>query len=225
MRKINQFFDKLFDVIPGYVFGLLAFVIGFSGDLIAMVLSPEYQMWRSSISLLGLNPGGIYLRLGLILSGIFALFFIIYLGKILKDENVNDLLRKLAIGCGIFTTVNGILTGAFTGVTELIIYLHGVFALFSFIGGAIVYPLFTFLIAKSSKFSKSTFYIGVIVSTIVVSYMIPFFITNFCSVYQEICFSLGETIWLIMPTYEWIMIFAILFWYFSISIYMVMNDL
>lgn len=225
MRKINQFFDNLFDAIPGYVFGLLAFITGISGDLVAMLLSPEYQMWRSSISLLGLNPGGIYLRLGLIVSNIFAILFIIYIGKILKDENINDNIRKLAIGCGIFTSVSGILTGAFTGVTELIIYLHGLFALLSFIGGAVVYSLFAFLIAKSSKFSKSITYISIIISVIVISYLIPFFITNFCSLFMEVCYSLGELIWLIMPIYEWTMIFAVLFWYLSNSLYIASKKL
>jgi len=225
MRNINQFFDNLFEKIPGYVFGLLAFFIGFSGDLIAMLLSPGYQMWRSSISLLGLNPGGIFLRVGLIISNIFAMVFIIYLGKTLKDEDINDTIRKLAIGCGIFTSVSGILTGAFTGVTELIIYLHGLFALLSFIGGAVVYSLFAFLIAKSSKFSKSITYISIIISVIVISYLIPFFITNFCSLFMEICYSLGELIWVIMPTYEWTMIFAVLFWYLSNSLYIAYKKL
>ena len=219
MNKINQFFDNLFDIVPGYVFGLLAFITGFLGDFLALLFSPGYQMLRSSISLLGLNPGGIYWRLGMIISNIFAIFFLIYLGKILKDENFNDIIRKIAIGSGIFTSVSGILTGAFTGVTELIIYLHGIFALMSFIGSAVLYSLFAFLIAKNSKFSKPIAYISIIVGAIVVSYLIPFFITNFCSVFTGICYSFGELIWLIMPTYEWTMVFAILIWYLSNSLY------
>lgn len=219
MNKINQFFDNLFDIVPGYVFGLLAFIFGLLGDLLALLFSPGYQMLRSSISLLGLNPGGIYWRIGMIISNIFAIFFLIYLGKILKDENINEIIRKIAIGSGIFTSVSGILTGGFTGVTELIIYLHGIFALLSFIGAAALYSLFAFLIAKNSNFSKSITFISIITSAIVVSYLIPFFITNFCSLFKEICYSLGELIWLIMPIYEWTMIFAVLFWYLSNSLY------
>jgi hypothetical protein len=216
----NRFFDRLFNIIPGYIFGLIAFSIGFSGDLVGILLSPNYQMWKSSISLLGLHPGGMYMRLGMIISNIFAAFFIIYLGKSLKDESRNDIVRKLAIGCGIFTTLSGILTGFFLGRTELLIYLHGMFALLSFVGGAVFYSLITFLIAKSSKFSKSITYIGIIISGIVVSYLIPFFITNFCSLFMSICYSLGESIYVIMPTYEWTMIFAILSWYLFNSIYL-----
>ncbi len=225
MRKFNQLFDKLFSIIPGYIFGLLAFIIGFLGDIVAILLSPEYQMWRSSISLLGLNPGGLFLRYGLIISNIFAIPFVIFFGRALKDENVNEFVRKLAIGCGIFTSVSVILTGAFTGRTELYIYLHGLFALLSFIGGAFVCSIYTFLLVKNPKFSKSITYTGIVISGIVVSYLIPFFITNFCSLFEDVCYSLGETVYIIMPTYEWIMIFAILFWYLSNSIYIAKKKL
>ncbi len=219
MRKFNQFFDKLFSIIPGYIFGLLAFTIGFLGDIVALLLSPEYQMWRNSISMLGLATGGIYLRLGLIISNIFAIPFVIYFGRVLKDENVNEFVRKLAIGCGIFTSVSVILTGAFTGRGVFLDTMHGVFALLSFIGGAIFCSLYTFLVVKNRKFSKSIFYIGFIISGIIVSYLIPFFITSFCDLFQNICYSLGVAIYIIMPTYEWTGIFAILFWYLTNSIY------
>ncbi len=225
MRSINQFFNNLFDEIPGYVFGLLAFIVGILGDLIAMLLSPRYQMWMSSMSLLGLNPGGIFWRIGLIISNLFAIPFVIYFGRALKDQNVNEFVRKLAIGCGIFTSVSAILTGAFTGITELIILLHGLFAFLSFIGGAVVCSIYSFLVAKNPKFSKSIAYTGIVISGIAMSYLIPFFITNFCSLFKDFCYSFGETIYIIMPLYEWTMIFAILFWYLSNSVYMKIKKL
>jgi len=220
MKKINQFFDNLFDIIPGYVFGLLAFIIGFSGDLIALLITPGYQMWRSSISMLGIQTGGIVWRIGLIISNIFAIPFVIFFGRKLKDDNVNEFVRRLAIGCGIFTSVSVVLTGTFTGTTILLNYLHGVFALFSFIGGALTCSIYTFLVLKNTKFSKSITYTGIIISGIVVSYLIPFFITSFCDLFRNICYPLGEAIYPIMPIYEWTMIFAILFWYLSNSIYL-----
>ena len=220
MKKINQFFDSLFDIIPGYVFGLLAFSIGFLGDLVALLVTPEYQMWRSSISMLGLLTGGIFWRIGMVISNIFAIPFVIFFGRTLKDDNVNEFVRRLAIGCGIFTSVSVVLTGIFTGTTILLNYLHGVFALFSFIGGALTCSIYTFLVLKNTKFSKSITYTGIIISGIVVSYLIPFFITSFCDLFRNICYPLGEAIYPIMPIYEWTMIFAILFWYLSNSIYL-----
>jgi hypothetical protein len=225
MRKLNQFFDKLFSIIPGYIFGLLAFIFGFLGDILALLVSPEYQMWKYSISMLGLQTGGIFLRSGFIISNIFAIPFVIFFGRALKDENINEFVRKLAIGFGILTSVSVILTGAFTGTTPLLDYLHGVFALLSFIGGAIVCSIYTFLVAKNSKFSKPIRNTGIVISGIVASYLIPFFITNFCSFFPNICYSLGEFIYIIMPTYEWVMIFAILLWYLSNSVYMAKKKL
>ena len=220
MRSINQFFDNLFDEIPGYVFGLLAFIFGILGDLVAMLLSPRYQMWNSSISLLGLYPGGIFWRMGLIVSNIYAIPFVIYFGRVLKDDNVKELVRKLAIGCGIFSAVNAILTGAFTGTDKLISDIHGIFALLSFIGGALTCSTFSFLLVKNSKFSKPITYTGIVISGIVISYLIPFFITNFCNYFQDICLPFGQAIYPIMPIFEWVMIFSILSWYLSNSAYL-----
>jgi hypothetical protein len=220
MRKINQILDKLFSTIPGYIFGLLAFIIGFLGDVVALSLSPNYQMWRSSISLLGLNPGGIFWRIGLIFSNICAIPFVVYFGRVLKDDSINEIVRKLAIGLGIFTSTSAILTGIFVGRTELFIYLHGIFALLSFIGGASVCSIYTFLVSKNPKFSKSIMYTGIVISVIAVSYLIPFFITNFCSLFMNICYTFGQNVYIIMPVYEWTMILAILTWYLSNSIYM-----
>ena len=62
MKRINEFFDNLFKVIPGYIFGLLTFVVGFSGFILALLFSPEYVMWEKSISLLGHQTGGIFSR-------------------------------------------------------------------------------------------------------------------------------------------------------------------
>lgn len=225
MRKINQLFDKLFSIIPGYIFGLLTFIIGFLGDFIALLLTPEYQMWMNSISMLGLLTGGIFLRAGFIISNIFAIPFFVYFGRTLKDENVNEIIRKIAIGCGIFTAVSVILTGIFTGRGVFLDTSHGVFALLSFIGGAITLSVFTYLLSKNPKFSKSITYSSIVFTGITVTYLIPFFITTFCDTFQNICYSLGVAIYTIMPTYEWIMIFGILLWYLSNSIYMAKENM
>jgi hypothetical protein len=225
MRKINQMVDQLFNTIPGYIFGILTFTIGLLGDVLALVFSPEYQMWRSSISWLGVQTGGMFLRLGFIVSNIFAILHIIYLGRSVKDENVNDLVRKIAIGCGIITSINFLLTGIFSGTDPLNSYLHGVFALFSFLGGALTTSIFTYLFSRNPRFSKSIVYFNIVISGIVISYLIPFFITNFCNLYQNICFSFGAAVYIIMPTYEWIMIFGILLWYLLNSIYLAKKKL
>ncbi len=223
MKKINEFFDKIYNLISGENFGFLTFIIGFTGDILALVISclmGDYVMWEKSISVLGHRTGGIFLRLGNIISNIIAILFIIYLGRVLKDENINENLRKLTVAVGIFTSISAALTGIFTGVNEFISNLHGSLALLSWIGGAITCTLFGYLMLKNSKFSKSIMYFNFIIAGIFISYLIPFFITNFCNYFPEICYSFGRAIYTIMPIYEWIVIFSILLWYLVNAYYL-----
>lgn len=160
MKKINEFFDKIFNFTPGYIFGFLTFIIGFTGDILALLISGlagDYVMWEKSISILGHRAGGVYLRGGLVISNILAIPFMIYFGRSLKDANINENLRNLTIGDGIFASTRAVLSGTFSGVNEFISSLHSLFALLSWIGGAIVCALFGYLILKNSKFSKSMY--------------------------------------------------------------------
>ena len=221
MKKINGFFNKVFSSIPGYVFGFLTFLIGILGHIVALILSPEYVWWDKSISILANHhPGGIYLRIGLIISNIIAIPFVIYIGRALKDENVNDNLRKLTIGCGIFVSIVAILTGSIAGANLLAKNLHGLFALLSWIGGTVVCLLFGLLMLRNTKFNKSITRFSFVVALIFGTYLIPFFITNFCNYYQEICYSFGQKIYIVMPIFEWVVMFSILFWYLINSIYL-----
>ena len=221
MSKVNKFFDELFDLIPGYIFGLLYFFIGLIGDIIALLLSPDYIMWKKSISILGHHPGGIFLRVGLIISSIFSILFIVYMGRVLKQESVNNNLRKLAVITGIFSSAAAIFTGTFSGFNEFISSLHGLGALLSWIGGAIFCILFSIVMLQSTNFSKKAAYAGFIVAGIFLTFLIPFFITNFCNLYVDICYSFGRRVYLILPTYEWVVIFSILFWHLFYSSYIV----
>jgi len=223
MKRINEFFDNLFKVIPGYIFGLLTFVVGFSGFIIALLLSPEYVMWKKSISLLGHHPGGIFSRMGLIISNTFAIPFLIYLGRALKDENVSEKVRKIAVGMGIFISVNAILTGAVSG--GVLSDLHGLFALLSWMGATVVCLIFGHLMLKSSKYSKSAACFSFIIAGIFSSFLIPFFITNFCNALPDICGLFGEKVYTIMPVYEWVIVFSILFWYLCNSIYILRKEI
>ncbi|UCD01258.1 MAG: hypothetical protein JSV23_10305 [Promethearchaeota archaeon] len=219
MEKVNQFIDKLFNFVPGYVFGFLTFFILFLGDIIALILSPEYYMWESSISVLGLHSGGVYLRLGLIVSGLTSIPFMIYLGRILKSENAKEYLVKITVITGIFYSICATCTGIFTGVNVVIDFVHGIFALFSWIGKAVFCTLLSILMLKDSRFSKLQIYLSFIVAGIFFCYLIPFFITVFCAIYASICYELGETIYLIMPVFEWILMFSVIFWYLINSSY------
>jgi hypothetical protein len=225
MSKVNDFFDKLFSKLPAYIFGLLTFVIGFFGFIIAILLSPEYVMWEKSISVLGHQTGGIYSRMGLIISNTIAIPFLIYWGRSLKDESVNEKIRKIAVGTGIFVSVIAALSGAVTGGAQIIKEIHGLFALLSWVGGIIVCSLFGFLMLKSPKYLRSAANFSFVIAGIFGSFLIPFFITNFCSAAPDICGSFGQQVYTIMPIYEWVVMFSILAWYLFNSIYILRNKI
>jgi hypothetical protein len=220
MERVNEFLNKIFNVIPGYIFGLITITISILGVVLALIFTPEYEMTKNSISVLGDSEGGIFLRTGFIISGLIAILFFIYLGKVLKDKTVNELHRKIAVATGIFASISVSLTGTFSGVNELIKSIHGMFAVFGWFGNLAVFILFSLIILKNSKFSKPPVYVGFIASGILGVYLLPFFITNFCNYFRDICYSFGQTVWIIMPTYEWIVYFSISFWIFFISSYM-----
>ena len=69
----KSYFDNVFNFTPGYIFGFLTFIIGLTGDILALLLSGlagDYVMWEKSISILGHRTGGISLRVGLVISNI-----------------------------------------------------------------------------------------------------------------------------------------------------------
>ncbi|MFX0142770.1 MAG: hypothetical protein ACFE9C_01735 [Candidatus Hodarchaeota archaeon] len=221
MRKLKDFFDKVFNLIPGHIFGILSFIFGIVYIIIALLLTPEYIMWRSSISYLGIQTGGIFLRIGLIISNIFSIPFIISLGRALKDKNTNENIRKIAVLFGILSSLSVILTGVFTG-GGIISDLHGLFALLSWIGGAITCSIFGLLMLKSPNFTKVMSAFSIIIGGIFATYLIPFFITIICS---YVCYSFGEMVYQIMPVWEWGLIFSTLLWYLFNSIYIKLKGL
>ncbi|MFX1278868.1 MAG: hypothetical protein ACFFA3_05580 [Promethearchaeota archaeon] len=225
MGKINDFFDILFRHLPGYIFGLLTFMIGTSGFIIAILLSPDYILWEKSISVLGHQPGGIFSRIGLIISNLLAIPFIIYIARTLRDDHMNEKIIKSAVGIGIFISIVAALSGVISGRVQFIKDLHGLLALFSWIGALIVCFLFGYLMLKNQKYSKSAVYFSFIIAAIFASFLIPFFITNFCSANPNICGTFGTRVYTIMPTYEWIVMFSILFWYLFNSIYILRNKI
>ena len=226
LTTFSLLYRVTFNDIPGYIFGIFMAIVGFSTNIVAIILSPDYVMWKKSISVLGHHPGGIYMRIGLVFSYTLAIPYIISLGRALKEETVNENIRKLAVGSGIFVSITTVLTGTFSGINPFISLLHGLFALMSWLGGVVVCLLFGYSMLKNSKFTKLITNFSFTVTGILICYLIPFFIVNFCNLFPESspAYSLGRSIYTIMPTFEWVVIFSILIWYLSGAIYLLNKD-
>ena len=64
MKKQFSFFNKLNNLFPGSVFGLISFGISIFTHLIGVLLYPNYNMTKIAISFLGDGYGGIIYRVG-----------------------------------------------------------------------------------------------------------------------------------------------------------------
>ena len=198
MEKINQIFDKLFEKVPGGVFGLLSVSIGIFIDIIGLSF-PGYSIFTHTVSSLGIGPAGLLFNIGLILCGITAIFFDIYLGKSISMDNDNEMVKKTVVAISIISSISLSLVGFFpiNQENDIIIFFHGFFAAISFIGGLIYMIIFSLFILKDQKFMKLQAYMGFTVC--------GFFILYFCT---------------LVPLTEWLVIFSIIIWTIFTSSYM-----
>ncbi|MHA2130286.1 MAG: hypothetical protein ACW99L_09965, partial [Promethearchaeota archaeon] len=65
------------------------------------------------------------------------------------------------------------------------------------------------------------------ITGILIFYLIPFFIVNFCNLFPETSsvYAVGRSIYLIMPSFEWLIVFCVLFWFLINSIYLLRENI
>ncbi len=195
--QLRQVLNKIFKVIPGPYWGLISMIIGLLGDIIAILMTPDYNV-NYMVSYLGTGPGALFFNLGTILSGTLALVFYLYLIPILKSNNVIEKIHRTALIFAILSCTFFILIGFFPSITtnSVLIIVHGFVAMSSLICGSIYISLFGYMMLKGEKFLKYHVYSAAIVVVI------------------EIAFLLTWT-----PFIEWMAVIAITHWIFSLSFY------
>lgn len=199
--KILNVIHKLYNPI----FGFLSVIVGLIGDLLASLLFPEFNL-TYMISALGVGPGGIFFNLGLLISGLFALLFYLYLIRAIK---MNDWVEhKKLLQITKFSSINSCVFFCFIGIfpaikgNSLMTLLHGLSAGISCLIAIIYLTSFGVLFLKSINFLKFHSYLSFVT-------VIPFVLFLFT--------------W--TPLTEWIMTFAILIWITLIASYTVIRKM
>jgi len=204
MEKLKINILQILNFMPLPFYGLLSAFVGIAGDIIAILLFPNFDLGYM-ISDLGTGPGAIYFNIGTFLSGVFAILTYLHIVEILEKENINHP-KVLRIGkvFAINSCVFFALIGVFPSVRSnlLLFVVHGMVALISLLSGVIYLSAFSYLFFKSEKFSGLVGYLPLIA----VSCIVPFLFS-----------------W--HPITEWIMTFGITFWVVAISIYMLYHKL
>ncbi len=198
MKKINNFIDKVFNLASGGIYGLISMAIGVSFIFIAMSQSPGFNIAEDTVSSLGIVPrfGGILFNIGLILAGIIAIPFFLYLGRSLKRDGFIDIIRILAVIISIIACISLSMVGCFPAYSGLYSIFHRIFALIFFFTGLIFCILFSFVMWVDPNFSK----LQAITRFIVAAIFAIFLITR-------------------TALTEWAVFFAIIFWVIENSIY------
>ncbi|MFX1504154.1 MAG: DUF998 domain-containing protein [Promethearchaeota archaeon] len=212
MEKLDIFIEKLNKIVPGRLFGLFSITAGILGDIISLFMFPEYNFMRDAVSALCLGPGGVFFNVGNIFSGVFAIIFVNYLGRIFDEKEINRKLKTGSLVCANISCICFVILGVFCGSNIVIQYLHGTSALLSWGFGFLYITLYNLLIIKDSNFSKSLGYFGVIVSFFLGLLLFLFFLHLF-PILRPIIF--------ILPLIEWVSTLFVILWYFFVSSYMI----
>lgn len=198
MEIFNDIAEKLLNIMPGGLYGVLSIIIGLIGDFLAIIYFPGYNILDNMASDLGIGNGGIFFNLGMIFSGLVAIPFYVYLSKILKTETVNEAVRRYFLYFAIISCITFALIGVFPSIESLFIifFLHGLCALISWISAILYLVLFSFLILRDQRFSKFKAYLGLVPAST---------ITIFLFTWQ--------------PLIEWSISFTIILWIIVIASY------
>ena len=198
MDKPTKFIDKLFEIMPGGVFGLLSVALIILGEIIALLLIPGYSIFNNMISELGAGPGGPFFNLSTIISGIIIIPYYIHLAKSFSGENIKENLRKYAILAAVISCITYSLLGVFPSIEDnIIIYvIHGTLAAISIASGLGYLLLYSILMLRAQNFSKYQAYHGFIVAVLYATFLLTW-----------------------IPIIEWVMNMAILSWITVNSVY------
>ncbi|MHA1436779.1 MAG: DUF998 domain-containing protein [Promethearchaeota archaeon] len=162
MVDLNINFERIFNYIPGALFGIISVAIGVFGDIMSAWLYPDYSIFKNMISDLGIGPGSHFFNTGVILSGFFGILFSLYFRKIFQENGGNETILKWGFISYIISCVSLIAIGVFpasrTNVT--ILYIHGIFALMCALSVIAYLCLFGYLIIKDNQFSNWLAYYG-----------------------------------------------------------------
>ncbi len=208
-KQIDNFFNDIYDKIPGYIFGIIGLFIFLFSTFIAVILyrsfNPNYSIFHNWISELGIGSHGssIVFNTGWILSSGMILFFHVYQIRNLKEKTRRRYLLKLMAISNIAFTSGIFLVGVFPANLTV---QHIIAATFYFLGGVSFFSLYGILASIEKKIPKIH---AVIAFFVFMSYILFFLSPYFPHNFSEIGLTITSMEWLTLFT-ETSMMFVIL---------------
>jgi hypothetical protein len=213
---MSNFLAKLIDNVSGGFYGLLSIMFGIIGDIVAIILYPGYDFTKSAVSTLCRGPGWFFFQSGTVLSGIFAVFFVISLSRSFNEKEVGKKFNRMTIFVALISCTTFIGLGFFCGSNPIVALIHGTCAVITWISGSVYITSFNILMSRDSQYSNFLVYIGFLTSFILFSMIVLFFLHFF----PDLRFLM-----FILPTIEWLNTISLIIWYFVISTYMIVKKI
>jgi hypothetical membrane protein len=198
MRKINKFMDKLLELAPGGVYGLIGVIFGLVCLVSAILLYPGLDITTDIISNLGVGPGlsAPLFNIACIESGLLFIPFYAFIGRILLKKEGMEQSKKIATKIAITGCIFLTLIGFFPFTDGIILIMHGICAVTFFLSCFIYSVLFSIVTFRDDRFPKGMSYISMTSATIFVVYVVT-----------------------VIVLLEWISFFILLFWGLVGSLY------
>jgi len=224
---IKEKFDKVYDKIPGYYFGILIGLIGAITIVISAILFSTVEQitffthWISNLGGATVafderppNGSNVVFGIGLVSAAICAIFFLIYALRILIPGNEKTKwMLHLDLITGLIAIIGIIIVSFFDMINWLAI--HGIGAAMFFIGGMFMVLFFTLTILLNSEIPWIQAIPGFIVSGVFLIFLITFLPHLLSGV--ELISLLADTsnsVYNWTRFWEWMVLFAILSWFF-----------
>lgn len=169
---------------------------------------------KRAVSSLCKGQGGFFFQIGSVISGIFAIPFVVYLNRSFNEEYVKENLKKKALLVALISCSCLIILGAFCGSNPIIALIHGVSAVTSWLFGLFYITFFNIFMLRDPKYSRSLSIFGFCATFSLFLLMILFFLAFIPSL---------RFLVVILPSIEWINTIVIILWYLIISLYTLKN--
>jgi hypothetical protein len=172
VEKVFLFVEKIFRFIPEPIFGLFSVFFALTGILISFFSFPGYNLLLYDVSYLAVGPDGLFFDLGLIISGLIAIPFHFFMYSIIGNEKISVKLKNIALLLSVTSSLALSLIGFFPVLIEnnLILIIHGILALITFLGITIYCILFGIFFIKNKRFSNFHAVLSFFVSGIFIFY-------------------------------------------------------
>ncbi|MBY8990649.1 MAG: hypothetical protein KGD58_07855 [Candidatus Lokiarchaeota archaeon] len=192
----------------------MSIAFGIIGDVLAYIFFPNFNILRRAVSSLCKGKGGLFFQIGSVISGIFAIPFVVYLNKSFNKEYVKEDLKRKALITALISCSCLIILGAFCGSNPIVAVIHGVSAVISWLFGLFYITFFNIFMLRDPKYSRSLSIIGFCATFSLSLLMILFFLAFIPSI---------RFLVIILPSIEWINTIIIILWYLIISLYTLKN--